>query len=867
MLERWMNVFRPRRIEEEIRQEMESHLAAIEDDARKQGADPDEARREVRRRFGNTAAFRDKTRDVDVTMWLDDAWRDARFAWRQLFRNPGFAISAVVLLALGIGVNAAIFTVINSVILRPLPLPESARLVTVQQTSGRFETPQSWPDLLDLKDGNHVLESVGAFTRATFVFRGSGEALSVRGSNATPGYFATLGVQPIAGRLFDETEGREGANPVALIREDFWRTALNADPGILQKTILVDGHATQVVGILPSQFRFPSGDSAIWMPLIPQGPLKNRGFHAISMVGRLRPSLTPAQAQADLEVILQRLGREYPDQDSGHHAKVVLLQDWSFDKRLRDRLTVLQIAALALFLMACANVSSLLLARHSSRRGEFDIRLALGSSRGRLVRQHLAESLLLAGAGCAAAVGLAVAGVRFLVWLYGDQLPRAAEISPDWRLVAAVIAITIGGAIAMGLATALHGRRGSAGLSTGGGSRVSTDRAGALTRKLLVVFQLSCAVVLLTSTGMVLQSLWTLLRTDVGFDRSHLITMRVNLPSGQYRTGADIGSEFERLASSVASVPGVRQAAAINMLPVAEWGFNGNVNVEGLQTEHRDFYAEYRWVTAGYLRTMGIPLLRGRQFLPEEIAGRQRAAIVNETMARKLWGERDPIGSRISISSPEWITVVGVARDVRQSGVTVPASAEVYLPALASVYAAPSWAVVLRSDLPGESLLPGIRAAVRATEKEAAVDHVKTMEDVVADSVSGQRIVATLLVCFAALALALASLGLYSMVTFAVVLRMPELAIRSALGSTPSGLVSLVGRQGIALCLTGVGLGLAAMIPLRPLLAQFVFDVGRISVPVSGGVLLILLAAGVLAVAIPARRAGRIDAIRILRGE
>jgi putative ABC transport system permease protein len=867
MFQRLWNVLRQRRIENEIREEMGSHLALIEEDELARGASAQSARHNARLRFGNHGVYQEQTREADLTMWLDDLLRDIKFAGRQLLRNPGFTAAAVVLLGLGIGVNAAIFTVISSVILRPLSVPEPERLVSVLEKSHNFETPVSWPDLVDLQAGNRVFETSGAFTRRTsFVFRGSGDALSIQGSTATPGYFDTLRIQPIAGRLFEAAEAVEGSNPVALIREDFWKSALNADPEILRKTILLDGRATQVVGILPVHFRFPASGTVIWTPLIPQGPQKNRGYHAFSMVGRLKPSVTLAQAQTDLQIIMQRLAREYPDQNKGHNAEAVWFQDWSLDKRLRDRLVVLQIATLALFLMACANLSSLLLARNSARRREFAIRLAMGSSRSRQIRQHLTESLLLAGAGCIAAVVLAAAGVHFLVQIYGDAMPRAAEISPDWRLVGAVIAITLAGAVAMGLSTVLR-RPGASGLPAVGSSRVSADRSGVWTRKLLVVFQLTCAVVLLTATASVLQSFWQLLHVDVGFDRSRLIAMRVSVPSSRYKTGAAIGQRFEKIAARVSSIPGVRGAAAINMLPVAEWGFNGGVNVEGMPGDHRDFFAEYRWITKDYLRTMGIPLLRGRQFLPEELAGTQRAAIVNQTMARELWGERDPIGAHINIFSPEWITVVGVGRDVRQSGVTEPASAEVYMPAPNFVVPFPNWSIMVRSGLPADSLLPAIRSAIGTEEREAAVDRVRTMDDVISDTVSAQRIVATLLACFAVLALLLASLGLYSVLTFTVAARLPELAIRAALGSTPRGLIALVSREGITLVVAGLGLGLAAMIPLQGLLRRFIFDVAPLNGPMCAAVLSILLAVGATAVAVPALRASQIDPIRILRGE
>ena len=868
MLQQLWNVVRQRRVEDEIRQEMESHLAFLEEEARAGGADPQAARHSARIRFGNDGVYHEQTRDANIAVWLDDLFRDIRFAWRQLWRNPAFAVAGVLLLGLGIGVNAAIFTVISSVILRPLPLPDSQRLVSVLEASARFETPESYPDFLDLEQGNRVFASSGAFTGSTFVFRATGDALTLRGGRATPGYFTTLGVQPAVGRLFDSAEAEEGANPVALVREDFWRAALNADPEILQKTILLNGRATQVVGILPARFRFPESDSVIWTPLVPQGPEKNRGYHAFSVVGRLKPGVTLAQAQTDLQIIMERLAREYPEQNKGHNAKAVSFEDWSLDQRLvRDRLIVLQIAALALFLMACANVSSLLLARHSMRRREFDIRLALGSSRTRQLRQHLTESLLLTGAGCIAAVVLAAAGVRFLIWLFGDQMPRASEISPDWRLVSSVIGVAVAGAIAIGLGAALHTRPDASALSAGGGNRASADRSAVMARKLLVIFQLTCAVVLLTGTVSVLQTFWQLLHVNVGFDRSHLVTMRVSLPIAKYRTGVDIGRRFEDLAAGVAGVPGVRDAAAINMMPVAQWGFNGNVNVEGRPDDHRDFFAEYRWVTKDYLRTMGIPLLRGRQFLPEEMAGKQKAAIINQTMARQLWGDRDPIGAHIRMFDPEWITVIGVARDIRQSGITAPASAEVFMPASTFVVASPIWSLLVRSDLPPSSLLAGIRHAIGAEEREAAVDRVQTMGDVIADTVSAQRILAFLLTSLAVLALLLASLGLYGVLTFTVAARQPELAIRAAIGSSPRALLGLVGREGIALVIVGLGVGLAAMVPLEPVLKKYILDVGPLSAPICSVVLLILFTVGAAAVAAPACRAARIDPMRILRGE
>jgi predicted permease len=384
---------------------------------------------------------------------------------------------------------------------------------------------------------------------------------------------------------------------------------------------------------------------------------------------------------------------------------------------------------------------------------------------------------------------------------------------------------------------------------------------------MLVVSQVACAVVLLSVTGQGLRSFWSLLHVDIGIDRTHLLTMQINLPSARYQAGADIGTFFERVVDSVRSLPGVTNAAAINMLPVAEWGFNGNVSVEGLPPPQRNFFAEYRWVTPEYFRTMGVLLTRGRLFLPEEVAGRRQAAIINETMARRLWGEQDPLGAHVRFFSPVWITVVGIVRDVRQTGVSVPPSAEIFLPASAYTGPFPTWSLVVRSPLSTESLLPLIRRAVQNADQEAAIDRVRTMDDVVVDSVSNQRIVTTLLVLFGMLALALAALGIYSLVAYSVAVRTPELAIRAALGSTPAALVHLVGHQGVALIAIGIVVGAAATVPIGAALAKSVFGISRIDAPVFIGVVAILLVTGGVATLIPATRTARIDPLSALRQE
>jgi putative ABC transport system permease protein len=857
-------------MDDDLRQELDTHLALIEQEERASGLSAVEARQSARLRFGSPLAYRERALDAVIATWLENAWQDAIFAARQLRRRPGFTLSVVLLLAMGIGLNAGIFAIVNSVVLNALPLPDSGRLVVVTERTGTFETPTSWPDFLDLRDGSHLLESAAAFTgSSSVVFRQGTDARNVGGSYVTREYFATLGVQPLAGRLFDASEANAGKS-VVLLREDFWRNALDGDPAIVGKAVVVNGKVSDVIGVLPRSFRFPADDNVLWMPLLPKGLEADRGWHAFSMVGRLKPAITLSQAIGDVDAVMQRLAHQFPEKNAGRRASVRRLQEWSLNGAIRDRLIVLQVAALVLCLVACANVSSLLLARYSARRLEFSIRAALGASRMRQMRQHVIESLLLTGLGCVTAVGFAWGAVRCLLWLYGARMPRAAEVSPDWRLVGVVVAVAMLVAVGLGVVTAVHQQTGKLETSIRESNRATGQLRAVHTRKILVVAQVACAVVLLSVTGEVLQKFWSLMHVDIGVDRSQLLTMQVNLPSEKYRAGADVAGFFERVADSVRTLPGVVNAAAINMLPVADWGFNGSVNVDGLPPSHpgyRGFFAEYRWITPEYFRTMGVIVTRGRLFLSEEISGKQKAAIINEAMARRLWGEKDPLGARVRFLSPEWITVVGVVRDVRQTGVSVPPSPEIFLPA--SVYTGPFpvWSLVVRSPLSTESLLPALRRAVKHEEQDAAIDRVKTMDEVVIDSVANQRIVTSLLLSFAVLALAMAALGIYSLVAYTVVARTPELAIRAALGSSPAALVRLVGRQGLALIAIGLALGAAATIPVSAALANSLFGVSRISAPVFAGVIVMLFAAGGLATLVPAAQTARIDPLRALRQE
>jgi putative ABC transport system permease protein len=868
-LQRLWNVLRGNRLDRELRDELATHVAMLEEEERSRGAGINEARYEARRRFGNPTAYCERTRDTNLVAWLDSFLQDLRFAGRQLRRSPGFTVTAVLLLALGIGLNAAIFALINSVILRALPLPEPDRLVVMLETEpAGCCSPPSWLDQRDIREQSRAFQSLAAYAFTyDFLLRLGDRSMRLRGGYVTSDYFRTLGVEPVMGRVFNAAEEQTARDNVVLIREDFWRNRLNGDPGILNKTLVVNGKKCNVIGVLPSRFRFPVDDAVIWAPLVPdKEAAAERGWHGFPMVGRLKPGVSFAQGRADFDRIMRRLARQYAADDS-RGGTLFKLRDWQIGDNVRERLLVLQIAALALFLMACANVSSLLLARYSARRREFAIRGALGASRLRQIRQHVTESVLLVMLGAIAAAGVAWGGVRLLLHLYGDLMPRAAEISPDWRLVGITLAIAFAGALALGFTTALHESAKELEGSIRESNRSTGSHRSVMTRRALVVLQITCAVALLGGAGELFQSIWTLLHVNVGIDPHHLLTMHVTIPQSKYTTGPEIARFYNTTVARLRTLPGMHDVAAINMLPVEEMGNNGDVKVQGLPPHSNSFFAEYRWIAGDYFRTMRIPLLRGRFFLPEETSGAQRAVIINETMSRALWGTKNPLGSHITTESPEWATVVGVVRDVRQSGLAEPPRAELFYPA--KLFADPftSWSLVIRSSETPAELVPVIRHELRSLDPDAVVYSVRTMDEVLADSVSYQRIVALLVGCFSVLALLLAALGIYGVVSYVVEERAPEFAIRSALGAGPKKLVRIVAGQGIWMVATGLALGAAALLPLNILLAKFLYGVHRLNAAALVAMLFLLLLTGLLAIFVPALRAARIDPMRVLRQE
>jgi putative ABC transport system permease protein len=855
--------------ERELSEEIEFHREMKTRELERAGAG--DAGSAIRREMGNVTFMKEESRAVWIWPWIESLAQDIRIELRQLRKSPAFAVTTIAILALGIGLNTAIFTLLNGIVLRSLPLPDPDRLVMVlEREPGGCCSPPSWLDQRDLREQTHSFQSMAAYSyESGFIFQAGDRTRRLTGGYVTPDYFSTLGVRPVMGRVFNSSEAQAGRDNVALIREDFWRSELNGDPNVLAKTVLINGRKCNIIGVLPSWFRFPWDDAVLWAPLVPTHvAATERAWHGFPMIGRLKPGANLAAAQGEIDAIVKRMAREYPAADANRNGIVFSLQSYGMGGT-RTRLMVLQFAALAVFLITCANVSSLLLARHAARRREFAVRAALGASRMRQVRQHLTESLLLAAIGCAAGIGIAWMGVRLLLKLYRDALPRVFGITIDWPLVLFTVGIAIAGAVAFGLTAAFHASTKDLERSLRDSSRSSSGRRGARLREVLVVAQLGCALCLLAGAGELIRSFWNLMNVDIGINTAHLTTMRVELPTTKYDSAKSVAVFLSQVVERIRSSPGVQDAAAINMLPVQENGRNSDVEVDGLPRHSPAFFAEDRFVAGDYFRTMGIPLLRGRRFAEDERSGKQKAIIINATMARALWGGKDPLGYQLRgfTSSNDWYTVVGVVRDVRQTGLEWPPRSELFAPAHANDEPITSQSLVVRSSLDMGELAKIVREQTAGVDSEAAVFSINTMGDVVRDSLAGRRITTVLLLLFAVVALLLAAFGMYGIVSYSVAERKREFAVRMALGANAGTLIGMVMWQSLLLIAVGVALGVAGTFVITRLLANLLYGLQRADVRLLGAVTILLCVVACVAALVPSLRTSRIDPMIPLREE
>jgi putative ABC transport system permease protein len=795
-------------------------------------------------------------------------WQDLRYGARMLMKQPGFTLVAVFTLALGIGANSAIFSVVNAVLLRPLPLKEPERLVKIWENKpDMVQGTTSIPNLEDWREQNDVFTGVAAYQFGSFSLPGREYPERVLGSTVSANFFELVGVAPQAGRVFREGEDRSGSHRVAVISARLWQRNFGADAKIVGKEVMLDGENHTVIGVMPAHFRFPSRLVEVWVPLVPTpDEIADRADHKFLALGRLKPGVTFDQAQEQMRAIARRIEMQYPDVQARRGVLLIPLHEETV-RFVRPALRALMGAVGFVLLIACVNVANLLLARAAGRRREVAIRMALGAGRFRLLRQLLTESLILSALGGALGLLLAKWGVTALLRVFADSLPRAGEIGLDGRVVGFTLLISLLTGIVFGLPPALQSA--SAELQT---ALKESGAAGAgpqryWLRGALVVLEVAASLVLLAGAGLLIRSFARLQQADVGFRPEHVLTMGVALPPAKYTTPQATVTFYEQLLERVAALPGVESAGVISFLPLQQTGFNDGFNIEG-----RDPYppgqapiAESRAVSPDYFRALGVPLIEGRFFNAQDQADSTRVAIVNQTLARQFLPDQNPIGKRIRWLNDNWMTIVGVVGDVKQSGLTQPSRPEIHHPF--TQYPRGGMSLVVRGASDPMSLIASARRAAQEIDPSLPVFNVKTMETVIADSVSGNRMNALLLGLFAALALTLATLGVYGVMSYTVEQNTREIGVRLALGAEPRDVMKLIIGQGLSLTATGLVVGLTAAFALTRLMETLLFGVSATDPLTLIAAPMLLAFVALLACYVPARRATKVDPMVALRCE
>ncbi|MGI9182538.1 MAG: ABC transporter permease [Longimicrobiaceae bacterium] len=803
--------------------------------------------------------------------------QDLRYSARGLSKAPGFTALVVLTLALGIGANTAIFSVVNALLLRPLPYAEADRLVRLFQTfptpDGRGTGSVSPPNFRDWREQNRSFEELTAYTGGNVNLQGVDTPERLSSVAATANLFSVLGVQPQLGRGFAAGEDELGVAPVVVLSDGLWRRRFGADPALIGQTILLDGQQHTVIGVMPPDFRFPagSGRTEVWVPLqLPPQALESRGSNWMTVMGRLRPGVSLEAAQAEMSGIARRLEEQYPEIQEGRGVLLRPVREVVIGD-VRPRLLMLLGAAGFVLLIACANAANLLLARSTARRREIAVRTALGATRGRVVQQFLAEALLLALGGAVVGLLLARQTVAAVVALAGQSLPRAGEISFDAGVFAFLLLATLVSAVAFGLVPALRatGARLHEDLKEGG-VKASGGRGGVRFRGALVVAQIALSLVLLVGAGLLMRTFGALLGTETGMQTDNVLTMSIAIPPQRYPEGDMVERFHAQVRERVQALPGVRAAGWTSNLPLQSWGMNGWFEIPGrpepVNSSEQPF-AEFRLVSPGYFAALGIPVVRGRDLSPQD-GPESPVVLINRTLSDRYFPNEDPVGRRIVLNNVE-LEIVGVMADVRQAELALAPLGELYLPydVFAGQFGLPSYTLVVSTQVPPTTLTGAVRGAIRSVDPEQPVYNVQTMQQVVRGSISDRQLYLWLLGTFAGIALLLAAAGIYGVISHSVTQRTREIGIRMALGAGAGTVLGLVVRHGATLALLGLVIGVSAAFALTRLLQGLLYGVSATDPLTFAAVGVLLTSVAMLASYLPARRATRVDPMIALRAE
>lgn len=863
-----------RRRQTELDEEIQAHLAMARQERIDRGETPQEAETNVLREFGNVAAVKEVTREMWGWSTFETFWQDTRYAARTLMRSPGFTTVALLTLALGIGANTAIFSVVNLVMLKPLPFRDSDQLMQVWTRGVRAGGQGDWssfPDFLDWRKENKVFEDIVAYRTWVFTFSGDRPAEAMPGFLTTSRFFDLLGAKPQLGRTFLPHEDQPGRNRVVVLSHRLWQRRFGGEPAIVGRSVTVNGGSYTIIGVMPAGFRFLFAYPDVfdlYMPMQAFGDQEERGSHNYWAIGRLKPGVTVKQAEMNMAAIGRDLAREYPASNKDLEVAVTPLQQ-HMARDVRSGLFVTLGAVGLVLLIACANVANLVLARANARSRELVVRAALGASRGRLLRQNLTETLLLGLCGGGFALVVVYLAMRLMRSVGPDSIPRLAELSVDWRVLLFTLVVTLGTAFVLGVAPALAGPQSaySEALRESGGRTTTTGGSGRV-RAALVLAEISLALMLAVGAGLLVRSFSRLLDVEMGFDPNDVVVAYVMAPPGS----SNPALFFEQVMERVREIPGVESVGAAAPVPLTGWNDQGGFSIEGRPDPPPgvlEFHANRPRVSASYLRTMKMKLLRGRWITDQDGAGAPDVAVISDVAARRYWPGENPIGRRLSLDErdgkPVWREIVGIVRGVTHFGLDVERISEIYVPF--RQLPEQSMGLVIRTPRPLSELESLIRRQISTVDSNGAAFRMQTMENLVAAAQSKRRFQMTLLVAFAALALVLAAVGVYGVVAYSVVQRTHEVGIRIALGARQGQVLRMVVRHGLRLAVIGVALGIAGAFALTRLMSSLLFGVGVTDKVTFLTASVLLLVVALVACAIPALRAARVDPLVALRYE
>jgi putative ABC transport system permease protein len=873
-------LFRRSAMEQELKEELRFHFEHEVEKHKKAGMSDEEAKRRARMAFGGQEQVTEDCREARGTSLIEGTVHDLRYAARQLWASRTFAVVIILTLALSIGANSAIFSVVDGVLLKPLPYPQANRIVRIFLSNTMFpKFPLNPFDFRDYRTRSKSFESLAAFTRGDMQLSGGSAApVHLNGFKITAGYFRVLGLQPELGHSFNQEDELPGNGRLAILSDRLWRSRFGAARDIVGRKITLNLQPYTVVGVMPPDMEHPGNDYHslpygkdvdVWTPFIFEGNPSQRGNHFVEGIGRLNKGVTPGEADAELNSIMTELGREHGN-DQGWQVLVVSLYREIVGSSQRMLLVLLGAVGIVL-LIACANAANLMLARATNRRRELAVRLALGAQRSRLIRQLLTESLLISLLGGVLGLAMAVGGVEALVSLLPAGFPRAHDIHVNAPVFLFTFLVSAAVGILFGLIPAFQASRTDPrqGLHEGGRTSTGSGQQSRL-RNVLVISEVSLACVLLIGAGLMLRSFLNLLHLNPGFQESHVLTASISLPEAEYKGDAKVSGFYDELIRNIAAIPGVEYAGAGSDVPWSGYDENAGFNIEGKQAPpHEEFHARYHVATQDYFRALGVTLVSGRFFTQSDKAGARRVILINQALAKKYWPNEDPLGKRITFEDKpkekDWMTVVGVVGDVKDKPSSPSAEPAFWWPDLQVPFG--SLLLVVRADSDQQSLPDEVRSEVHRLNPALAAANFRWMDQIVDRSVATPRFAFVLVGLFAGLAIVLAAIGTYGVIAYSVSQRTPEFGLRMALGAQRLDVMRLVLAQAAWLVLTGTALGVVLALIFARVLKSLIYEVSPVDPLTFTSVALIVILVAILACFIPARKATKADPMIALRAE